>query len=91
MVIAIDDVQWLDACSASALAFALRRLEGDVRLVLARRLEASEVEQAIGVELLRIGPLTIGALHRILQHRFGMGFPLPHGRGRRDADPGSRR
>ena len=74
VVIAIDDVQWLDACSASALAFALRRLEGDVRLVLARRLEASEVEQAVGVELLRIGPLTIGALHRILQHRFGMGF-----------------
>ncbi len=75
VVVAIDDVQWLDASSASALAFALRRLEGAVRLVLARRLEASELEQAVDVERLRIGPLSVGALHRILQDRFGRPFP----------------
>jgi len=57
VVVAIDDVQWLDASSASALAFALRRLDGVVRLVVARRLAASELEQAVDVERLRIGPV----------------------------------
>jgi DNA-binding CsgD family transcriptional regulator len=74
VVVAIDDVQWLDVSSASALAFALRRLDGGVRLVLARRREASGLEQAVDVERLRIGPLTVGALHRILQDRFGRPF-----------------
>ena len=74
VVVAIDDVQWLDTSSASALAFALRRLDGGVRLVLARRLETSELEQAVDAERLRIGPLSVGALHRILQDRFGRTF-----------------
>ena len=39
LVIAIDDIQWLDASSASAVGFALRRLDGsNVTLLLARRL-----------------------------------------------------
>jgi DNA-binding CsgD family transcriptional regulator len=75
VVVAIDDVQWLDASSASALAFALRRLDGTVRLVLARRLEACELERAVEVERRRIGPVPVGALHRILQDRLGRPFP----------------
>ena len=74
VVVAIDDVQWLDTSSASALAFALRRLDGGVRLILARRLETSELEQVVDAERLRIGPLSVGALHRILQDRFGRTF-----------------
>jgi predicted ATPase len=39
LLIAVDDVQWLDASSSSALAFALRRLASNqVLLLLARRL-----------------------------------------------------
>jgi DNA-binding CsgD family transcriptional regulator len=83
LVVAIDDVQWLDASSTSALAFALRRLdEADVRLLLARRLadgtKPSELESAFGVDktrLLRIGPLSVGALHRLLRDRLGKTFP----------------
>jgi len=75
VVVAIDDIQWLDASSASALAFALRRLEGAVRMLFARRLEASELEQAVDAERLRIGPLDVGGLHRILRDRFGRSFP----------------
>ena len=75
VVVAIDDIQWLDASSASALAFALRRLEGAVRMLFARRLEASELEQVVDAERLRIGPLDVGGLHRILQDRFGRSFP----------------
>ena len=39
VLVAIDDLQWLDASSAAALAFAMRRLgSDDVLLLLARRL-----------------------------------------------------
>ena len=39
LLVAIDDVQWLDPSSERALAFALRRLDGEcpLRLLLARR------------------------------------------------------
>jgi DNA-binding CsgD family transcriptional regulator len=74
VVVAIDDVQWLDSSSASALAFALRRLDGTVRLLFARRLEPSELEQSVDVERVRIGPLSAGALHRLLHDRFGRAF-----------------
>ena len=85
LVVAIDDVQWLDDASASALAFALRRLrEEDVLLLFARRagsgLSVSEVEQAIDavqVERLHVGPLSMGAIHRLLQGRLGRTFPRP--------------
>jgi DNA-binding CsgD family transcriptional regulator len=74
VVVAIDDVQWLDASSASALAFALRRLGGSVRLVFARRLEPSALEQSVDVERLRVGPLSVGALHRLLHDHLGRPF-----------------
>jgi DNA-binding CsgD family transcriptional regulator len=76
-LVAIDDLQWLDAASAGALAFALRRLEGStVLLLLARRLEddaeLTEVERALpdqDVERLSLGPLSVGALHAFLRDR----------------------
>jgi DNA-binding CsgD family transcriptional regulator len=82
MLVAVDDVQWLDPPSSSALAFALRRLAASpVRVLLARRLvegaERSGLEQALHaerVERLRVGPLGVGALHRLLDDRFGRPF-----------------
>ena len=85
VLVAIDDVQWLDASSNSALAFALRRLpDEDVRLLLARRLAegipVSELEQAIDqdrLERLHVGPLSAGALHGILERQLGRVFARP--------------
>ena len=85
LVLAVDDVQWLDPSSASALAFALRRLQQQSILVLlARRLgeEAvtSELERAIEgerIERLPVGPLSLGAIHRLLQGRLGRTFSRP--------------
>src|SRR5829696_2816726 len=85
VVLAVDDVQWLDPSSASALAFALRRMRAQpILLLLARRLgggaEASELERAIEgdrVERLSIGPLSLGATHRLLQARLGRTFSRP--------------
>ncbi len=85
VVIAVDDVQWLDPSSASALVFAMRRLrEQAIRLLLARRLgegtETSELERAIDgewVERLPVGALSLGAIHGLLQSRLGRTFPRP--------------
>ena len=82
LVIAIDDVQWFDASSERALAFALRRLEASrVLLLLAQRsvdqLQPSELEEALAAESVRrlpLGPLSAGALHRFLRDRLGRPF-----------------
>src|SRR5947208_11537081 len=82
VLIAIDDVQWLDASSSSVLAFALRRLaESEVRVLLARRLvdgaKATDLDNAFDAERIRrlsVGPLSVGALHRFLHDRLGRPF-----------------
>ncbi|HEX4678445.1 MAG TPA: AAA family ATPase [Gaiellaceae bacterium] len=82
LLLAIDDVQWFDSSSAQALAFGLRRLPSDhVSLLLARRLDdtvqPSGLEQALGADAVRrlpVGPLSVGALHRLLRDRFGRPF-----------------
>ena len=79
-LVAVDDVQWLDSASSHALAFALRRLDSNaVTVLLAKRLSdetrQSELEQALGVERVIIGPLSAGALHRFLRDRLGAPFP----------------
>ena len=82
LLVAIDDVQWLDAASAGALAFALRRLdECPVLLLLARRrvddTHLSEVERALPQTNLRglpLDSLSVGALHAFLHDRVGRVF-----------------
>jgi DNA-binding CsgD family transcriptional regulator len=82
VVLAVDDVQWLDAPSLALLRYALRRLESEpvATLVTARGegpawLRADlPAERVLEVEL---GPLSVGALHRLLQERLGMRFPRP--------------
>ena len=85
VVLAVDDVQWLDPSSASVLTFALRRM-GDqpVHVLLARRTgeraEPSELESAFEtdrIERLPVGPLTLGAVHTLLQARLGRTFSRP--------------
>ena len=82
ILIAVDDVPWLDPSSSTSLAFALRRLTmNNVRLLFARRIadgaRASVLEQAFGGEHTRrlpVGPLSVGALHRFLFDRLGRHF-----------------
>jgi DNA-binding CsgD family transcriptional regulator len=83
VLVAIDDIQWLDASSLAALAFALRRLSDTrVAVLLAHRVvpeqaRTSALEDAIGEELVRrlgVGPLSVGALHRLLSDRLGRPF-----------------
>jgi DNA-binding CsgD family transcriptional regulator len=84
IALAIDDVQWLDPSTVSALAFALRRVrEQPIRVLLARRLgegEMSELERAIESEQvtrLSVGPLSLGATHQLLRARLGRPLARP--------------
>ena len=83
LVLAVDDVQWLDPSSASALTFALRRLgEQPILLLLARRRgEEEEVSPALErtleaerVDRLAVATLSLGATHRLLQAHLGRSF-----------------
>lgn len=76
VLLAVDDVQWLDRASARTLAFALRRSR--VRTLLARRTEPSALEQALApgdTVRVPVGPLSVGALHRLLRDVLGKPFP----------------
>jgi DNA-binding CsgD family transcriptional regulator len=86
VLVAIDDLQWLDKASASALVFALRRVDqSPIRLLAAVRVDASghpvsaELERAApeSVERLRLEPLSLSALHHIIQTQLGQALPRP--------------
>ncbi len=83
VVLAIDDVQWLDAPSAAALTFAARRMEGEdrIRFLLAKRAgTTSPVEHALGtsgVERLEIGPINLDGVRRILVDRLELAPSRP--------------
>jgi DNA-binding NarL/FixJ family response regulator len=77
LLVAIDDVQWLDRPSAEVLAFVARRLEGErVRFLLAQRPgRRSELERALeraGVRRLQVGGLSLGATRQLLSDRLGL-------------------
>jgi DNA-binding NarL/FixJ family response regulator len=76
VLVAIDDVQWLDPASRDALAFALRRLPTDVAVLLTRRLDETggpaSPEDALppgALEHVVLGPLSLAALHHLLVER----------------------
>lgn len=84
LVVAIDDVQWLDERSRAAVAYALRRLvDAEARVLLARRPPAgasTALEDALPgthVDLLSVGPLSLSALRDILLDRTGASLPRP--------------
>jgi DNA-binding CsgD family transcriptional regulator len=81
LVVAIDDVPWLDRASADTLVFAARRLgDCDVRFLLARRPgAASALETAFAdrEETLAIRALSIGAIRRLLFDRLVYSPPRP--------------
>jgi DNA-binding CsgD family transcriptional regulator/tetratricopeptide (TPR) repeat protein len=83
LLLAVDDTQWLDGASAAALQYVLRRLEAaPVSVLLARRAGESDglaldrlaPDRAL---VLEVGPVSMGALGRILHARAGATYPRP--------------
>jgi DNA-binding CsgD family transcriptional regulator len=81
VLVAVDDVQWLDNPTAAVLSFAWRRLRREpVGLLLARRdgePEAAALGGAEGVRQIAVGPLGMDAVRQLLQRRLGLVFPGP--------------
>ena len=85
VIVAIDDVQWIDRGSAAALAFAFRRVSGErVRLVASLRVDPSsgwpEPIESLPPERvvhLAVGSLDAAALHRMIRSRTSRALPRP--------------
>jgi DNA-binding CsgD family transcriptional regulator len=83
LLLAMDDVQWLDPPSARVLEFALRRLVAEPVGILMALRGVSEPEVPFGLDRalpesrlrrLAIGPLALDALAHLLQDRLGAPF-----------------
>ena len=82
VLLAVDDVQWLDAASATIVGFVLRRLGAErIALLATRRLSEPvrlDVATVIGPDRLareRLRPLSLGALQRALSERLAIVYP----------------
>ena len=80
ILVAIDDLQWLDSASEEAIAYAARRLHAEpVTFLLARRPgRRTAVEKAFPDEQLvrvDVGAISLGATRQILAARLGLRLP----------------
>lgn len=83
VVVAVDDVQWVDRPSARVLEFAARRVQPSrVGFLLSVRTPTEDssplgLARSLPSERLRhvpIGPLSAGALHELIRERLGQAF-----------------
>ena len=84
VLVAIDDVHWLDSPTAEAVGFAVRRLrEEQIALLLSVRsdepsaFDVSRVPFAERVERLDVGPLSFGAMRHLLLSRTELRLTRP--------------
>ena len=86
VLVAMDDVQWLDSSSAAALEFSIRRLVDEpIGFLLTLRVEGSTriplgLESALRGErlgVIKLGPLGLDDLHRLIRRRVGRTFNRP--------------
>ena len=85
VLLAVDDAQWLDPSSRLVLGFVARRLTGPIAVLATERVD-DDVEVAtpwlsVGnpdvLTRVRLRPLSLGALHRLIADRLGRSFPRP--------------
>ncbi|MEP7024524.1 MAG: AAA family ATPase, partial [Actinomycetota bacterium] len=84
VLLAIDDLQWVDSSSGQVIDFALRRLSGRIGVLGALRDTehkdrdlAAVLSDPDRIRRVQVGPLSLGALHQMLRERTGRSFPRP--------------
>ena len=86
LVVAVDDLQWLDSSSATVLEMALRRLRHERVGFLATVREEPDVAPPFDLDRLLSGhgltqvslrPVSLSALHRLLRERLGLDLARP--------------
>ena len=81
VMVAIDDLQWLDTSSANVVAFAARRLPNGTAVLCTTRTEQAvsrlQLPSPDGVRRIPMQPLTVGELHQVLMLRLGASVPRP--------------
>ncbi|WP_123025248.1 helix-turn-helix transcriptional regulator [Mycolicibacterium stellerae] len=85
LVLAIDDLQWLDPSSVQVVSFTARRLSGRAGVLATARVgpdietTASWLHMARPDDIRRIQvpPLTLGGLNQVIATRYGRAFPRP--------------
>ncbi|MGE2714159.1 LuxR C-terminal-related transcriptional regulator [Mycolicibacterium litorale] len=85
VILAVDDVQWLDVCSREVIGFVARRLDCPAGLLLTERTEEPRNDHTDWLQLThpdrlrrhRVAPLSLGGLHAMLSERLGRTFPRP--------------
>ena len=81
LVVAVDDIQWLDEATARVLAYALRRVNAPVGLLAAARADANGpglvVLEGLSVERLTVVGLGPAAIKALLEARLGRRFTPP--------------
>lgn len=86
VLIAVDDMQWLDTPSAMAVRYVARRVRGPVGvLVTARTGEPGSLEAQLRLQMahpdalrrVSMTPLTMGGLHALITKRHGKVLPRP--------------
>jgi DNA-binding CsgD family transcriptional regulator len=84
VLVAIDDLQWLDEATRRVVEFAVRRCTGGIGVLVARRPDG-QTPHIAGLRprnpdrarVLPIGPLSLGALHHVVARRTGQALPRP--------------
>ncbi len=79
VLLAVDDVQWLDQPSLALLRYALPRFEGApvAALLTVRGAVPTWLSRREGVIELVLRPLSVGALHELLRTRLDASVPRP--------------
>jgi DNA-binding CsgD family transcriptional regulator len=83
LLLALDDVQWVDPSSAEILSFVLRRLDsrpvGVLATVRGRPARAPlDLDRAFeAFERLALEQLSVGAIHQLLSERLSLNLPRP--------------
>jgi len=67
LLLAVDDAQWLDGESASALVFAARRLEAEAVAAIFAARQVGSSFAGHGLEQLQLGGLDVGAARALLE------------------------